>query len=279
MRLPSPAPEPPRLESPRLESRRVPPDTPLLATASLTVRYGGVRAVDGVSIDVPPGSLTGLIGPNGAGKTSLVDALTGLVPYAGQVVLAGTPLDGLPPHARCHRGLIRTFQAVELFDDLDVHGNLVVAASRPTWWQPLADLVRPRRSLALPAVDRAVEVMGIGHLLHRSPAELSEGERKLVGLSRALAGSPRVLVLDEPAAGLDTGESRALGERLRAIVDAGVAVLLIDHDMELVTAVCDRLYVIEHGAVIAAGTPWKVLRDERVVAAYLGSATPAGGRR
>ncbi len=253
---------------------------PLLSTSALTVRYGGVRAVDGVSLDVPAGALVGLIGPNGAGKTSLVDALTGLTPYTGGVSLDGTPLDGLPPHVRCRRGLIRTFQAVELFDDLDVLGNLVVAASRSTWWQPLADLVRPKRSLALPAVERAVDVLGIGHLLRRSPAELSEGERKLVGLGRALAGSPRVLVLDEPAAGLDTGESRALGERLRAIVDTGVAILLIDHDMDLVTGACDHLYVIEHGALIAAGRPRQVVQDERVVAAYLGSAKiTTGGLR
>jgi ABC-type branched-subunit amino acid transport system ATPase component len=246
--------------------------SPLLTTSSLTVTYGGVRAVDDVSLEVPAGALIGLIGPNGAGKTSLVDALTGLVPYAGHVTLGGAPLDRLAPHARYRRGLVRTFQAIELFDDLDVLGNLIVAASRPVWWAPLADLVRPAHIRDLPAVERAVRLLGIEHLLERFPAELSDGERKLVGLCRGLAGSPRVLVLDEPAAGLDTTESRPLGELLRAIVATGVTVLLIDHDMSLVMTVCDLVHVIEFGALIATGTPAQITHDDRVVAAYLGSA-------
>ncbi len=151
----------------------------LLSTSALTVRYGGVRAVDAVDLDVPAGALVGLVGPNGAGKTSLVDALTGLTPYSGTVALDGHPLDGLPPHARCRRGLIRTFQAVELFDDLDVHGNLLVAASRPSWWQPLTDLVRPRERRAYPAAERAVDVTGIGHLPRDRDALQPEDDRGL----------------------------------------------------------------------------------------------------
>jgi branched-chain amino acid transport system ATP-binding protein len=245
---------------------------PLFTISSLTVRYGGVRAVNSVSLDVGAGALVGLIGPNGAGKTSLVDALTGFVPYHGSVALGGTRLDGLAPHARCRLGLMRTFQSVELFDDLDVMGNLLVAASRSAWWSPFADLARPGRPRHLPAVERAAGILGIEHLLPRSPAELSEGERKLVGLCRGLAGGPRVLVLDEPAAGLDSSESRQLGERLRAIVDAGVSVLLIDHDMDLVLTACDQVNVIEFGTLIATGTPGEIVQDERVIGAYLGTA-------
>jgi branched-chain amino acid transport system ATP-binding protein len=241
-----------------------------LSARSLTVSYGGVRAVDGVSLNVEVGTLAGLIGPNGAGKTSLIDALSGFVAYEGSVELGGVALDGLPPHQRVRRGLVRSFQSVELFDDLDVRGNLLVAAERLTVWGALRDLVLPRRSPAAARLDRAVDVAGIGHLLGRRIGELSEGERKLVGLCRALVTDPRVLLLDEPAAGLDTGESRQLGERLRAVVEAGTAVLLIDHDMDLVLDVCDVVHVVDGGRHIASGTPAEVRADDRVVAAYLG---------
>jgi branched-chain amino acid transport system ATP-binding protein len=241
-----------------------------LSARSLTVSYGGVRAVDGVSLDLEAGTLAGLIGPNGAGKTSLIDALSGFVAYEGSVELDGLALDGLPPHERVRRGLVRSFQSVELFDDLDVRGNLLVAAERLTVWGALRDLVVPRRTPLAARLDRAVEVAGVGHLLGRGTGELSEGERKLVGLCRALVADPGVLLLDEPAAGLDTGESGRLGERLRAVVAAGTAVLLIDHDMDLVLDVCDVVHVVDGGRHIASGTPAEVRADERVVAAYLG---------
>ena len=241
-----------------------------LSARSLTVTYGGVRAVDGVSLDLEAGTLAGLIGPNGAGKTSLIDALSGFVAYEGSVELDGVALDGLPPHERVRRGLVRSFQSVELFDDLDVRGNLLVAAERLTVWGALRDLVVPRRRPPAARLDRAVEVAGVGHLLGRGTGELSEGERKLVGLCRALVADPGVLLLDEPAAGLDTGESGRLGERLRAVVEAGTAVLLIDHDMDLVLEVCDVVHVVDGGRHIASGTPAEVRSDGRVVAAYLG---------
>ena len=224
----------------------------LLRTEALTVQYGGVTAVDALSIDVDAGELVGLIGPNGAGKTSCIDALGGFVAYRGAVELDGRAIDGVSAHRRARLGLVRTFQQVELFDDLDVRGNLLVAAAR-----------RP--------IDEAVDMFGIGHLLDRGTGELSEGERKLVGLARALARRPRVLLLDEPAAGLDTDESLALGFRLRAVVASGVAVLLVDHDMGLVLSVCDRVHVIEEGALIASGPPARVQSDPRVIAAYLGA--------
>jgi len=241
-----------------------------LSARALTVTYGGVRAVDGVDLDVERGTLTGLIGPNGAGKTSIVDALSGFVAYRGSVHLGDTILDGLAPHERARRGLVRSFQSVELFDDLDVHGNLAVAAERVGIWGALRDLVVPRRSPGVGRLDRAVELVGIGHLLGRGTGELSEGERKLVGLCRALVAGPRALLLDEPAAGLDTGESQVLGDRLRAIVDAGTAVLLIDHDMDLVLGACDVVHVVDGGRHITSGSPDLVRNDERVVRAYLG---------
>jgi branched-chain amino acid transport system ATP-binding protein len=244
----------------------------LLETQGLSVRYGGVHALDDVSLSVDEAALVGLIGPNGAGKTTFIDALTGFTPCRGSVWLDGVCLDSLPPHRRARLGLVRTFQSVELFDDLDVLGNLLVAAGRPRWWRPVVDLVAPRRAASVPAaVARAVALLGIEHLLDRPTGELTEGERKLAGVCRALALDPRVLLLDEPAAGLDTTESRDLGARLRAVVDAGVAVLLVDHDMDLVMNVCDAIHVLDHGTLLASGPPAEVVRDERVVAAYLGA--------
>jgi ABC-type branched-subunit amino acid transport system ATPase component len=224
----------------------------LLQTDALTVQYGGVRALDALSIDVDDGELVGLIGPNGAGKTTCIDAIAGFAPCQGSVRFDGRVLDGLPAHRRARLGLLRTFQQVELFDDLDVRGNLLVAAARGS-------------------IDEAVELFGVEPLLDRSTTELSDGERKLVGLARAAARRPRLLLLDEPAAGLDSDESLALGERLRDVVRTGVAVLLVDHDMGLVLGVCDRVHVIESGALIASGTPNDVRSDPRVVAAYLGA--------
>ena len=244
----------------------------LLQTTDLTVAYDGLVAVDHVTIDVARGELVGLIGPNGAGKTSLIDAVSGFAPYSGSVRLGGRPLDGLAPHRRVRRGLVRSFQQVELFDDLDVRGNLLVAVDDRSWWSPLADLVHPERRRSHPALERAVDLLGIDGLVGRTTTELSEGERKLVGLCRALATGADLLLLDEPAAGLDTDESAVLGAHLRAIVGDGTAILLVDHDMGLVLDVCDRVHVIERGALIASGPPDQIRHDDRVVTAYLGAA-------
>jgi branched-chain amino acid transport system ATP-binding protein len=151
-----------------------------------------------------------------------------------------------------------------------VRDNLLVAADRLTVWGALRDLVAPGRASPAGRLDRAVEVVQIGHLLDRSVDELSEGERKLVGLCRALVAGPKVLLLDEPAAGLDTAESRRLGETLRAMVDAGTTVLLVDHDMDLVLNVCHEVHVMEGGRHITSGPPDEVRSHERVAAAYLG---------
>jgi ABC-type branched-subunit amino acid transport system ATPase component len=247
---------------------------PALAVEGLTVHYGGVHALDDFTISVGPGELVGLIGPNGAGKTTAIDAITGFTTSHGSVRLAGHELRGLPPHRRVARGLVRTFQGSELFDDLDVLGNLLVAATRPRAWRVLADLVRPGASADAavpPAVDEALSTLAIQHLRHRRIVELSEGERKLVGLARALACDPRVLLLDEPAAGLDTSESLALGERLRAIAGSGRAVVLVDHDVDLVLGTCDAVHVLVQGRLVAGGVPSAVREDPTVIAAYLGA--------
>jgi branched-chain amino acid transport system ATP-binding protein len=243
--------------------------TAVLSTAGLSVRFGGVRAVDAVDVVVEEGQLVGLIGPNGAGKTTFVDAVTGFVRYTGRAELDGRDLAGLPAHARARRGLARTWQSTELFDDLSVRENLMVAAERPSWLALAAELVgRPAGDAA--ATSAALDLLGIGTLAEAMPSELTQGQRKLVGVARAIAMQPRLLCLDEPAAGLDTHESEELGRRLRQIANAGTATLLIDHDMGLVLTICDLIVVLEFGKVIAAGTPDEVRRDPLVVTAYLG---------
>jgi branched-chain amino acid transport system ATP-binding protein len=252
----------------------------LLEIEGLRVVFGGVAAVDGVSFGVPEGSLVGLIGPNGAGKTTLIDAVTGFVsPASGVVRFLGHDLTGVSPHLRARRGLVRTFQSVELFDDLTVRDNLRAAANRRSVWQSLGDLFAPRWHGDESAIDRALDVVGLRDAADTLPSELSQGQRKLAGVARALACRPSVVLLDEPAAGLDGTETLALGQRLRDVVDDGVTILLVDHDMGLVLGTCDHIVVLNFGRVLAEGTPDQIRRDDRVVAAYLGDdvVAPNGG--
>ncbi|MEU8242286.1 ABC transporter ATP-binding protein [Actinoplanes missouriensis] len=242
---------------------------PLLSTEGLTVHYGGVRANTGISITADAGEVVGLIGPNGAGKTTFVDAVTGFTPAQGTVTVAGRRVDTLAPHQRRRAGLARTWQAGELFLDLTVRQNIAVAAGR----RPLRNLwndLTGRRE-ATHDTDAVMAMFGLEPVADRRPGELSLGRQKIVGVARALAGTVRVVLLDEPAAGLDTDESAAFGEHVRTIAGSGLAVLLIDHDMTLVAGICDRVYVLDYGAVIATGTPADVLADPAVRTAYLGS--------
>jgi branched-chain amino acid transport system ATP-binding protein len=236
------------------------------------VSFGGVHAVVDVDIDVAPGELVGLIGPNGAGKTTFVDAITGFVPHRGRTALDGADITGLSPHERSRRGLARTWQAIELFDDLTVRENLTVAAHHPSLLTTLKDLfTNPLARSSV--VDEALAVFALEPFAEATPSELTQGQRKLVAVARALAARPKLLCLDEPAAGLDAHESIAFGKHLREIVDRGTPILLIDHDMGLVLGISDRVVVLEFGRVIAVGTPSDVRADAKVVAAYLGSAS------
>jgi len=245
--------------------------TALLETHGLTISFGGVRAVDDLDLRIERGQLVGVIGPNGAGKTTAIDGITGFVPTTGRITFDGETISGLPAHRRARAGLGRTWQSLELFDDLTVAENLMVAAESPSWRDVLLDLAWPRRRRDHTAVEHALVTLGIADLRNHMPNEISQGQRKLVGVARALAASPKLICMDEPAAGLDTEESIQLGARLRQIVDTGVTILLVDHDMGLVLNVCDYIYVIEFGRLIAAGTAAEVSRDPHVIEAYLGA--------
>jgi branched-chain amino acid transport system ATP-binding protein len=244
--------------------------TPVLETRAVSVSFGGVQALVDVDLRVEPGQLVGLIGPNGAGKTTFIDAVSGFVPYRGEILLDGRDLGGKAAHARARLGLARTWQSVELFDDLSVRENVLVAAERPSAWGALARVVsRPERN---EEVDALLGTFGLDGRSDAEPSEISQGDRKLVGIARALAAEPRLLCLDEPAAGLDSHESEVLGRRLREIVDGGTALLLVDHDMGLVLSISDYVVVLEFGKVIAEGPPDSVRTNQDVVRAYLGSA-------
>jgi branched-chain amino acid transport system ATP-binding protein len=255
----------------------------LLDVRGLRVAYGGVVAVNNVDLRVAEGHVQGLIGPNGAGKTSMIDALTGYHrPGAGSVVFGGVDITRTRAHRRARMGLVRTFQSVELFDDLTVDENLLVASERAGVGQALREIFMPAKAFDRSAVDWALSVCDLGEVSERYPHEISHGQRKLVGVARALAQRPRLVLLDEPAAGLDTDESIELGKRLRSLPDQhGVSVLLVDHDMGLVLSVCDRLMVLDFGSRIAEGTPAEIREDPRVLAAYLGTqgAPEAVGRQ
>ena len=230
----------------------------LLNVQNLTVRYGGVVAVDDVSFSVEKGQIVGLIGPNGAGKTTTIDALCGFHSYEGSVVLGGRDISGYPPHRRAALGLARTFQLAGVADDLTVEENVQVGQHTATTHDPAA-------------LTRILEELGLIEMRHLQASVLSQGQRQLVSVARALAGEPRLLLLDEPAAGLDSTESLWLAERLRGVRDTGVTILLVDHDMSLVLNLCDTIDVLDFGALIATGTPDQIRTNQQVSIAYLGA--------
>jgi ABC-type branched-subunit amino acid transport system ATPase component len=224
------------------------------------------------------GRLTGVIGPNGAGKTTLIDAVSGLVRSTGSVELRGRPIDGWAPHRRSKAGIGRTFQSLELFDEFTVLENLLIPAEATRSWAALLrDLVRPRPdAAAMLAARSALDRVGLLDRAATRPPALSLGERKLVTIARGLAGGGGLLLLDEPAAGLNTAESLKLGAQLRELVGSGLSIVLVDHDMGLVLNVCDAIHVLDFGRLIASGTPDEIRRDESVIDAYLGQGQHAG---
>jgi ABC-type branched-subunit amino acid transport system ATPase component len=247
-----------------------------LVVERLTVRFGGVRAVDDVDLSAPVACITGLIGPNGAGKTTTFNACTGLgTPQAGSVSLFGVDLRGRGPAARAALGLGRTFQRIELFDSLSVEANVALGLeARLAGGSPFRQLVarRGEREAIRAVVGETLALCGLESIASRRAGALSTGQRRLVELARALAGDFRVLLLDEPSSGLDRVETARFGEILREVVATrGTGILLVEHDMSLVMRVCSFIHVLDFGKLAFAGSPDEVRRSDVVRAAYLGA--------
>jgi branched-chain amino acid transport system ATP-binding protein len=245
------------------------PSRAVLATEGLSVSYGGVHALVAATVEVHAGQLVGLIGPNGAGKTTFIDAISGFTSSSGEVRLGGSDISALAPQRRARRGLARTWQSTELFDDLTVSENLAVAC-KPPGARRIVSSILSGRPIEFADVAYALNLLGLDAFADAFPPNLSQGQRKLVGVARALAARPTALCLDEPAAGLDSEESQVLGQRLAGVARSGTATLLVDHDMDLVLTISDYVYVLDFGRVIAQGPPERVREDPAVVEAYLG---------
>lgn len=249
---------------------------PGLSTQGLTVRYGGLVAADGVTLDAPLGSITGLIGPNGAGKSTTFGACSGLTPTSdGSVHLFGDDVTAASPYDRAGRGLGRTFQRMELFGSLPVRENVALGIEAGmAGKRPLRHLLTSKadRERIETATSAAIERCGLGDLADTIASDLSTGQGRLVELARVVAGGFDMLLLDEPSSGLGKSETERFGQILQELVrDLGSGVLLVEHDMSLVLSICDYIYVLDFGKLIFEGTPDELVRSPVVQAAYLGS--------
>jgi branched-chain amino acid transport system permease protein len=264
-------------------------DGPLLETEALTIAFGGLVAVNALGLTLRNGEVRALIGPNGSGKSTTVNLLSGVYrPTSGHVKLAGRVLDRAKPNDVSRAGIARTFQNPALFGEMSILENVLVGLHH-TFHSGLAGIVlqtRRARHEERAAIARAhalLALVGLEQIAHHRADSIAYGQQRRLEIARALAQNPRLILLDEPAAGLTAGEIDELQRLVRLMRDAGVAVLLIEHHMDFVMAVSDRVTVLDFGQQIAEGTPAEVQRDERVIRAYLGTAEPLdvsqGGER
>lgn len=244
----------------------------LLETEGVSVHFGGNAALDDVTIDIPPGQVTGLIGPNGAGKTTLFNVIVGMQsPTTGRVVLDGRDVTRKPPNVLAGLGMARTFQRLELFVSLSVRDNLRVAG----------DVMRARRDRSFDVdreTDRILETIGLSDIADLEVTAVPTGQARMVEVGRALMTRPSVLLLDEPVAGQSETETAQFAELLQRLCDDGLAICLVEHDLELVMKACSTIHVLDRGRLVTSGSPAEVRASPEVTEAYLGSyGTTEGG--
>ncbi len=253
-----------------------PSQLPLLVAGGLVKSFGGIRAVDNVSIEVAKGSITGLIGPNGAGKTTLFNLLSNFIhPDKGRVLFDGEPIQNLQPHQIAQQGMVRTFQVARALSRLSVMENMLLAAQKQTgenfwntWFR--SQQIRAEERQQKERAMTILESIGLAHMANEYAGALSGGQRKLLEMGRALMANPQLILLDEPAAGVNPTLINQICDRILTWNREGITFLIIEHNMDVIMSLCDRVWVLAEGRNLAAGTPAEIQTNSQVLEAYLG---------